>query len=327
MFRRNPIRQSVPLVLCVAAAVLCTTQGSAKGKPAKPKKPNACVLASQTGQEHVESGHLRDARESFSGCAKTACGALQKKCAAQVTQLDSAIASVAPVVTDESGAPITDVQVKVDGEAWARRLDGHVLLLDPGVHEFSFRTDAGLLASQKVMIVEGQRGPLSFSLSSQEKRLSASVARHGETSLRPAATDQQPADKGDKPAAEGTSVEGAASGGHWALPTSAFPYVLTGVGLASVGAGVLLTIWGNRDNDVAAAQCHGNCPASTADHIKTLYLASDISLGVGIASLGVATWIFAGSHSAEKESPSPAVTSFAVQPVRSGAFASVTGSF
>jgi hypothetical protein len=65
------------------------------------------------------------------------------------------------------------------------------------------------------------------------------------------------------------------------------------------------------------------------DSVRTKYLVADISLGVGVASLGAATWLFVTSMKEQPKSvrrATPAV-GLAVQPVRGGAFLGVTRQF
>ena len=90
----------------------------------------------------------------------------------------------------------------------------------------------------------------------------------------------------------------------------------------------MLVYWGRKDNDLLA-RCAPNCPQESVDHIRKLYLASDISLGVGIAALGAAaTWMILGSSSGSQEErankPRYVVD---VRPTPAGAFASVAGTF
>lgn len=327
MVRKHLVQRAVFIGACGAGILLSTTPGGAAGKP---KKPNACGVTYQSALEEQQSDHLRVARETFSRCASPACGSVSKKCAAAVTQLETQIPSVIPVVTNEEGSPMADVQVTVDGELWAQHLDGRAVPIDPGVHDFSFATDRGVfLATQKVMILQGQRGPLSFSLKGVQKgRLAAStpLASTAETKAetQPVASVDQ-ADKGEKATPE--TLEERTGSGQWALPRSPFPYVLGAVGLAAVGAGTLLTVWGNKDNDLALAQCRGTCPQSTVDHIKMTYVEADISFGVGIAALAVTTWLFAGSRGPEDKLQPRATAAFDVTPVRSGAVASLSGAF
>jgi len=64
------------------------------------------------------------------------------------------------------------------------------------------------------------------------------------------------------------------------------------------------------------------------DHIRKLYLAADISLGVGIAALGAATtWLVIGATGSKEEHAKKPRYVVDVRPTPAGAFASVSGSF
>ena len=103
------------------------------------------------------------------------------------------------------------------------------------------------------------------------------------------------------------------------------PYVLGAVGLVGLGGAGLLTYWGRRDNDLLAG-CRPNCPKESLDHIRTLYIASDVSLGVGAAALTTGLVWFLVSGPSKEEPRAPAYR-FDVQPIASGSFATFTGSF
>jgi len=119
---------------------------------------SACVDNYKTGLDKEQSGNLRQARELFIKCSKASCGSpLREECTTRFTQLSTDIPSIVPVVTDDAGGPQTDVEVRVDGEKLTSSLDGHSFSLDPGVREVSFSKDGRVFATQKVMIVQGQR--------------------------------------------------------------------------------------------------------------------------------------------------------------------------
>jgi hypothetical protein len=302
-----------------------------------PEPPGPCETAYQSAQERERTGHLTEAKDAWLACAKAACGTfLHNECSVRYTQLEADIPSVVPSVTDDAGAPRTAVEVKMDGEVLTAQIDGRALPIDPGLHEFSFSTDAGVFSTQKLMILQGQRNRL----------ISASLHAPG----RPARKKKAVYAAADDPfAAESTARSRAAAVGDGAAagetpgldlvahgaPVRSGPskvtYVLGGLGLAGLGSAALLTYWGRKDNDLLG-QCATStttCPPSSVAHIKRLYLGADISLGVGAAALGAAYWVYAltrpGHQAAAGRESSVAM--FDVQPTPSGAVATVSGSF
>src|SRR6266536_2263328 len=56
---------------------------------------DGCKAAYKAANEREQAGHLREARDSYQSCAKTACGAVvQPKCTAKAAQLGNDIPSV-----------------------------------------------------------------------------------------------------------------------------------------------------------------------------------------------------------------------------------------
>ncbi len=107
---------------------------------------------------------------------------------------------------------------------------------------------------------------------------------------------------------------------------SVLPYVFTGLGIASLGAGAALTYWGIKDNNRMKTECSPNCLPATVQHVKQLYLASDIALGVGVAALAAAYWTHVMNRHAEEKGTEEALR-IGVAPTNSGGFASVSGTF
>jgi hypothetical protein len=310
---------------------------SDKGK--RLAQPNQCEATWRDAQERSDAGRLRQARDLFLECARPMCGSVfVKQCVTKLTQLEADIPTIVPLATDEAGSPVVNVQVKADGEVVALKLDGRALPMDPGLHELSFSTwEHGVFATEKVMIVEGQRNR-QIAVSFRK----ADAARAGVIAAAPGAVSSSAPDKSalEKGASDSSaSVRPAsdvapaaasheASGG--VLPArrgrSAFPFLLGGVGLASVGAGALMTYWGNKDN-TALKSCSPNCASSDVAHIHELYLASDITFAAGAAALGLAGVLLLTGHSSSDGGPPRTTTGLAVQPTPSGAFASWTGTF
>jgi hypothetical protein len=104
------------------------------------------------------------------------------------------------------------------------------------------------------------------------------------------------------------------------------PYILGGVGLVGVGTWGVLTYWGRKDNDALSA-CAPNCSQASVDHVRNLYLAADVSLGVGIAALGTSLVLFMVNPGSKEKPPTQASYRFDVAPSPSGGFATVSGVF
>ena len=318
-------RNKVPAAVALTIAGLLVALSPAPALARKSKKAAAsnevvglCVTNYKSGLENEQAGHLLQARELFIRCAKAACGSpLREECTTRFTQLSSDIPSVVPMVTDENGGPRTDVEVKVDGERLTTSLDGHSLVLDPGVREFSFSKDGRVFATQKLMIVQGQRNRL-ISASAQTGAVETKRSAKGlpmKKVAAPAAVVAQASDESSDKGSEAPPVEltprklaaGDTAQQNDSAPEvnltaeepksghSAFSYVLGSVGLVGVGAAGALIYWARKDNDkLSTCSVAGvsNCPQGTVNHIHNMYLAGNIALGVGVASLGAAYWVY-----------------------------------
>lgn len=336
-------------VVAGAAAVLLVAGPSRAAD--KPKASAACNTAGQS--VHVAhaaeaAGRTAEAVEAYRTCSEvTGCGWLALKCEAKIKLLQSKLPTIVLVVNDDSGQPLVDVDVKVDGVLRTSKLNGLGLAIEPGLHELSFSTSAGAGTSEKVMVVEGQHDrvvTVTMHASGAKSAPTAAAAPASPAEPSPAdsklapgeavshssgTTESAPTSTGEsspKSAEATTSDAPLARPSHWAMPRSPVPYTVATVGLAGVAGGVLTTLWGNKDNSSLENQCKPDCKPSSENHIKTLYTIADVSYGVGIAALGVATWLFASSRSEEK-APSPAATMVDVHPMPSGAVATVSGRF
>ncbi len=158
------VNRSVRITACgmlLVGALLFRGGARAHSEPARPvtkTDARACQIAYQTGQQREQSGRLVEASELFAQCAEESCGAtLWQNCVVQGTRLSSTVPSVVPLVTDDKGDPRIDVQVKMDGRVITSQLNGRAIPVDPGTHEFSFSTPAGVFASKKLTFAKGER--------------------------------------------------------------------------------------------------------------------------------------------------------------------------
>jgi hypothetical protein len=305
-------------IITLGAAISLGTSARADASKVRKAPPAACIAAWTGAEARSEAGHLLEARNLLLSCAKPTCGAsAMQQCAAQLARLESDIPTVVPVVTNEAGEPVVDVEVRSEGTLLASRLDGRGLLIDPGVHEFSFSGgDHRVFATKKVLVVEGQRNrtiAVSFPTPTPPTATATTASAPAE-----APEPEKPTSNEDPPATAEPQRE----------RRGPSPLVLgiAGLGLASVGAGALLTYWGNKDN-AALASCSPTCIDADTSHIRSLYLASDITFGVGAAALGLAAVLFFTTRAHGDAHPARAAYVFSLEPTRGGSLASVGGTF
>ena len=339
MFHKYLTSRILPIAVCGAAIVL----SAAPARSERLSDERACITAFRKAKEHESSGKLQEAKDLLMSCAQAPCGSfLRQQCSSKYNQLESDTPSVVLIVTDASGAPRADVQVRMDGEVFVQQLDGRALTVDPGMHEFTFAADGVVFATQKIMIVQGQRNRFITALmrsgGGKQKRMVAQPERPAPAGA-PAKKGARPEPEPEEatPAATPAAVAALADTGPGVDTSKAdegkksgsvIPYLLGGVGLASIGTGALLTYWGRKDNQNLKA-CSPMCDPSAPNHIKKLYLGSDIALGAGVALLGAAYWVYVVTHSDKdkEEKGTEEALRFDVMPTTSGGFAAVSGKF
>ena len=292
----------------ICCAVLCALTAAARGAHAA-EDDRACSVAYARAQENERAAHLLTAREQLQTCAKPRCGkVLYEACTALFTQVEADIPSIVPVATDATGAPRVDVKVTMDGAPLTAEIDGRAIPVDPGMHEFAFSSNDAVFATRKVLVVQGQRNR---PISATQEAAAQPSGEKGEKKIALAAS-------GDPETGNETAAEQAAEGAK--LSADATVGV---VGLAGFG---VMTEWGRKDNALLA-QCSPSCPQASVDHVRRMYVAADVSLGVGIAALAASYWAFVSSRSANEDHPTEQAMVFDVRPTRAGAVAGVSGSF
>jgi hypothetical protein len=281
----------------------------------KARGTSQCAAKQKQMQQLEQAGHLREARDMALECAQNVCGDLiAQQCRTRHQILEEEMPSVVPTAVDEQGKPLSDVEVRVDGALLTTHIDGQGLTMDPGLHEFTFSAQDRVPAVEKVLIVQGERN----------RRISVV--------LRP--TPSQPV-----PSAEAApaAVEPRAPGAATAAPSpqqavvvqtvgephrhvSGWTYALGGLGVASLGASIALATWGHTDNQLLD-ECSPNCKQESVDHVRHVYIAADVALGVGVVSLGVATWMYFSTPKTADPRLDQALNTFDLRPAPGGAFA------
>lgn len=219
-----------------------------------------CASAADQAQQLRDEGKYRRAREQLIICARDVCPApIKRDCLEWLSQVES----TAPTVVfgaKEGTKDLADVKVYVDGAAVTERLDGKPVQIDLGKHTVKFEYQ-GQTKEEDVIIGAGQKN------------------RNVTVTFTGGAAGAGPT---------GPAGPAPADGGGGSL----VPAIVVGsVGVLALGSFAIFGLGGKSDVSNLEKTCKPNCPQSDVDAAKTKLLIADISLGVGIVALGVATYL------------------------------------
>lgn len=269
-----------------AAGVLLASAPHASGADAKAQ----CISAYEQGQKLKQEAQLSDARKQLLVCTREVCpDMLRHDCEQWLKEVDQRMPSVVLAAKDGKGADVTDVRVVIDGKEASERLDGKAIQIDPGDHVFVFEHAGQKAVERKVLIREGEK--------------------HRVVSVTFGASSKDPGE--DHP------VEPS-------RPIPALTWVFGGLGLVALGSFAYFGATGKSEADEYQS-CKPYCNESDVNATKTKLIVADVSLGVGIVSLGVATYLLVTRPKAQPASS--AGMRFGVAPTPGGVFAGVSSAF
>lgn len=233
------------LLLAFALAALALTPTPAAADDSK----RECAAAYVDAQVARKAGHLLDARAKLIACSDRRCpAALRRDCQPWLVEVDTAIPSLTVRVVDAAGAPVSDARVTLDGSPFDESVG-----VDPGDRVLRVEADGMKPTESRVRLTAG------------EGRRKVVVRLDG------AAQAPAPPPRPEPIARNGVS---------------ATPFVLGAIGLVGVGAFAMLGSLGSaKKGDLDASGCKPNCAPDEVSSVKTLYVAADVSIGVGAASL------------------------------------------
>ncbi|MGH7298637.1 MAG: hypothetical protein ACRELB_27095 [Polyangiaceae bacterium] len=122
---------------------------------ARAAEPNKleCIAANDAAQDLRRAGKLRGAREKLLLCDSPSCpGLVRQDCAQRLVEIDAVMPSLVFEARDSTGKALAAVEVTMDGQPLADRLDGLPMRVDPGEHRFVFAS-AGLSPTEKTIVV------------------------------------------------------------------------------------------------------------------------------------------------------------------------------
>jgi hypothetical protein len=252
----------VKLALLALAAVLFAENASS-AEPTPDDEKRACFRAVDEAQRLHIAHKLVEARDQFLVCARPVCPALfRSDCVRWLAEVEAALPSVVLGAKDAQGQDLIDVHVSMDGRRVTDRLEGTSIAVDPGPHVFRFEWEAHGAVERQAVIREGEK----------DRLVSASF-----------------------PVAPLVPVprEAVTSRGASSIPAGA--WILGGLGVAGgVGFAALYFSADTQVNNLRASGCAPNCNVTSARTTLTL---GYVSLGLGVASMGVATTWFLISRS------------------------------
>lgn len=256
----SPIR-SPALVLGVLVAFEVTALS-----PVARATKSACARAYEQAQVQRKDGKLREARKTLITCAQASCpGFIRSACSRWTSEVDAVIPTVVFSAKDAKGNDLTDVTVDFDGKKLTDKLTGLAIAVDPGQHTLRFEHTGDDPVEQSILITEGEKARV----------VKVTFGHASVSGVKP------PPPAGDH---GGTKV----SKGKRTVA-----YVLGGVGVLGLASFAYFGLKGKSDEStVRNSGCAPNCSSAQVDPIKTKYLIADISLGVGVVSLGLATYFF-----------------------------------
>jgi hypothetical protein len=255
----------------------------------------ACVDAHYESQKLRAGGKLVEARKRLVACSQESCPALiGRECSEWLFEVDKGLPSLILKALDAQDRDVFDVRVSENGALFPLRPDGKAVSIDPGPHTYRFEY-GGQTVEAKIAVREGEL-----------RRVLQVVF------------DRVPAPR------EGKRAE--ARGPHLTLPS----ILLGGVGVAALGTSAFVGLQGRSDYRQLNQSCRPQCDPGPSNDVSQKLLIADIALGVGVASLGVATILFftsGGSTDATTVLRRTPSVGWSVAPLASGALTSLSGTF
>jgi len=275
----------------LALGCLCVGEAHAEDADAATQATAGCVRAYEQAQEERQSDKLLAARVHLQDCAQDACPAfIRSDCGAWSRELQAEMPSV--VFTARSaGRDLTDVGVSSGQRVLASRLDGQAVELDPGEYDFQFSSPGMQPVTHHVRLSRGER----YLQLVEFLPLPKEPAGHGVASLPPRAQR-----------------------------SAVLPAVFGGVAVLGLAGFAVFGTRGRSAESRLQTTCSPHCSEDQISSVRTQYAVADVSLGVGLASLGLAAY-FALRPSPEQRAAH--MSSFDVQASASALSASYQGAF
>jgi hypothetical protein len=237
--------------------------------PAAPSPGAQCAAAYEQAQTDKLAGHYVSATAAALACSQIECNqAIVRECLQLYEKLEQETPSFVFAARKGEGGELIDVRVDMDGKVISEQITGRPFKVDPGPHEFVFS--------------HPQRGRMQTNATARVgERARVVEVTFADPNAKPAPAPLAPAPVPAAPQAE---------------PKRGVPvmtYVLGGIGLAAAGSFLYFRLTAVSDYNDYNATCAPTCNPDDVDAVRTKFLISNVSLGVGIASLAGAGLVYA----------------------------------
>jgi hypothetical protein len=225
----------------------------------------ACLESYDLSQRLRQQAKLVAARSELLRCSQEICPSVIKSdCLPWLAEVERSLPSIVVAAKDVEGRDTTSVRVLIDGKLVAPTLDGRPIPLDPGTHHLHFEHGAAPAIEQDIVVHVGVK----------DRPIEVSFAPKGATPVGGSATQGKETGLGDASAEREEPVAG---------------YVLTGFGVLGLGSFALFGLMGKGEADTYDETCAPTktCSEDEVSATRTKLLVADVSLGVGLAALGV----------------------------------------
>ncbi len=217
-----------------------------------------CVGFHTDGQKQSKAGDLKSALASFTSCASEECpGVVSSECHELRESVEKRMPTVVFSVTSAEGDDLSHYQVWLDGEVFLEQIDGRARPMNPGTRKVTFVSEEGEHYELDILFREGEKG------------------RRVNYQLEPPELDLDQTQDTAPKKEPGFAVH---------------PLTWAGGGVALLGAGAFtgLALAGKSKEKSLKEECSPSCTDDQVAPAKTMYLAADIALGVGVAGLATA---------------------------------------
>jgi hypothetical protein len=214
------------------------------------------------------------------------------RCARWLEDIDAAIPTVV-ITARADGADVVDVSVTIDGVRVLESLDGKPLSIEPGEHMMRYVRAGGAPVDARVLVAAGEKNRL-LAVEFPSTTTAATAMPTPTFTVAPTLT--------------AASTEAPRAG------VSPLAWVFTGAAVVAAGSFAYFGATGRSELHALRDSCAGHCDDSAVSAAWNKLIVADVSLGVGVASLGVATYFFLSSRRSDEPARPEAASSLVVAP-------------